>query len=228
MSDLRATEVAEGIHWIKDRFVNVFLVEMDENLMLIDSGMNKKAKSIMNYVSTELESRKIEKILLTHHHTDHTGGLHYLYQHLKPRIFVSEEDEIYVSGKEKRPVPRNKILYPLYFIIKPFMNPKPVTQLELIHDGELIDGFTTYHLPGHTMGSMGFLRDNVMFSGDAGITKKGKVRLGTSIFAESMDHAQSSLKKMATLEFDMILSGHGAPILEDASQRVKEAVESFD
>ncbi|MHA2248781.1 MAG: MBL fold metallo-hydrolase, partial [Candidatus Kariarchaeaceae archaeon] len=88
MADLRPnSEVADGVHWIKDGFVNAYIVEqMRDSLHLIDSGFNKKAKGILNYIRDELEARKIEKVFLTHHHMDHTRGLRHIHTHLKPTV----------------------------------------------------------------------------------------------------------------------------------------------
>ncbi|MHA2172195.1 MAG: MBL fold metallo-hydrolase [Candidatus Kariarchaeaceae archaeon] len=226
MNDLRPnSEIATGVHWIKDLFVNAYIIERGDELVLIDSGMNSKAKRILRYLKNELESQKISKILLTHHHIDHVGGLHYLNELLKPTIYTSIEDKPIITGEKSRPLPRSVFLKPLFYVLKPFMRAKPVTQVELVEDGEQMDDFIVYHLPGHTMGSLGFLKDNILFAGDAGVTSKGSVKLGPKIVAESLEEAERSLRRMATLNFDMILSGHGNPILEDASNRVKDAVE---
>lgn len=231
MSDLRPnSEIAEGIHWIKDIYVNAYIVESGEDLILIDSGFNKKAKPILNYIREELESRNISKILLTHHHADHVGGLHHLHNHLHSRVFSSEQDGRYIKGEINRPPPNNFILKPLYYILRPLITPKPVTQVEYVVEGEIIEdegdeGFEVHSLPGHTMGSLGFLKNKVLFSGDAGVSKDGDVELGVKLFAENMDVARASLVKMSKLKFDLLLSGHGTPILEDAQQRALEAVE---
>ncbi len=231
MSDLRPnSEVAEGIHWIKDLYVNAYLVESGEDLILIDSGFNKKAKPILNYIREELESRNIKKILLTHHHADHVGGLHHIHDHLHSRVFSSELDARYIKGDIKRPLPNKLILKPLFYVLRPLLDPKPITQIEYVAEGEIIEdeddaGFEVHSLPGHTMGSLGFLKNKVLFSGDAGVSKEGNVELGVKLFAENMNVARASLVKMSKLEFDLLLSGHGTPILEDAQQRALEAVE---
>lgn len=229
MSDLRPnSEIADGIHWLKDRFVNNYIIENSGELVLIDAAFNKKAKGIMNYIKTELEDKKIAKIYLTHHHMDHRGGLHYLHEEFHPRIFVSDEDSRIVTGEEKSPLPNNIFLKPIFFILRPFLSPKTVEAVELIEDGQEMDGMSVYHLPGHTMGSMGFLKNQVMFSGDAAVTDNGDIVPGRNMFAESVSIAEQSYQKMTSIDFSMILPGHGDPILEDANLRLTETIEKLD
>ncbi len=225
MTDLRPnSEIADGIHWIKDGYVNLYITEQDEDLILIDTGINKKAKKVFEYIKTELESKKISKIMLTHHHVDHTRGLHALHDQFHSRIFVSDEDHDVVIGKRKSPLPNKKIYRPLFFLARNLMKAKPVTGVEITRENEVHDDFTVFHFPGHTLGSLGFLKAGALFPGDAAVTdKKGGVKLGPSIVAESIPQAIASLHKIAELKFGMLLSGHGTPILEDASDRAIEA-----
>ncbi|MHA2276768.1 MAG: MBL fold metallo-hydrolase [Candidatus Kariarchaeaceae archaeon] len=225
MTDLRpGSEITDGIHWLKDSYVNLYIVEHNEDLILIDTGINKKAKRVFEYIRKELESKKVEKILLTHHHLDHTRGLHRLHDEFHSRIFVSEQDHDVVTGKRKSPLPNNLFVKPLFYMMRGLMGAKPVTQVEVVTEAEVIDNFSVHHLPGHTLGSLGFMKSGVFFSGDAALSnKKGGVSLGPRIVAESMSQSKASLSKLATLKFDMMLPGHGTPILSNASDRVIEA-----
>lgn len=229
MTDLRpGSEIADGVHWLKDSYVNMYLVEHDQDLILIDTGINKKAKKVFKYIREELESRKISNILLTHHHMDHTRGLHTLHEEFHSRIFVSKEDSDVVTGARKSPLPNNIFMKPLFFVGRGIIRVKPVKQIEIASDNEKIVDFSVHHLPGHTLGSLGFLKSSAFFSGDAAVTtKKGEVQLGPKIMAESMSQSFASLKKLAELKFDILLPGHGTPILSDASDRVIDATLKF-
>lgn len=229
MADLRPnSEIADGIHWLKDRHVNIYVVEKGDNLILIDSGMNKKAKVIEGYLKTELEHRKVEKILLTHHHMDHTGGLFHMQQYFHPTIYSSEIDGQVISGERKAPKPNSIFLKPLLYILTPFLKLKPIMGIQYVAEGESVDDFSVFAFPGHTMGSLGFLKDNIMFGGDNAITNNNMVNHGNKTFAESIEDNYRSLKKLSRMNFDMLLSGHGTPILEDADQRALAAVERLN
>ncbi len=225
MTDLRPfSEIADGIHWVKDSYVNLYLIESGDDIIMVDSGLNKKAKNVMRYIRSELEDRRISKIYLTHHHADHIGGLHYLHDHFHTLNYAHPVDAEVIRGDRPIPYPRNKLLWPLFAILKPFVMPKRVSQIEMVKEGDVVDGMEVYHLPGHTMGSLGFLKDFTMFAGDTAVTMKG-LAPGNNVFAENPEAVLASFKKLSTLDFEVLLSGHGDPILSDASMRVKDAVE---
>ncbi|MCE7734732.1 MAG: MBL fold metallo-hydrolase, partial [Candidatus Heimdallarchaeota archaeon] len=207
MTDLRpGSEIADGVHWLKDSYVNMYLIEHEDDLILIDTGINKKAKKVFRYIREELESRKISNIMLTHHHLDHIRGLHSLHEEFHSRIFVSQEDSDVVTGARKSPLPNNIFMKPLMYVARGLIRVKPVTQIEIASDKETISEFSVHHLPGHTLGSLGFLKSDAFFSGDAAVTtKKGEVKLGPKIMAESMSQSYASLKKLAELKFDILL-----------------------
>lgn len=229
MSDLRPnSSIADGVHWLGNRVVNNYIIEHDNELILIDTSMGRRAKGIYSYIKSELSDMKVAKIYITHWHVDHTGGMATLHHEFHPPIYVGKQDKPIIVGEEKARLPGNPLLKPVFYIARPFMTPRPVQEVELLEDGMISDNFTVYHLPGHTMGSMGFLKDKVMFSGDAAVTEKGKVAAGVNVFVESKQAAYSSLRKLAQLEFEMILPGHGIPILQDAKILVQDAVDKLD
>ncbi len=209
-SDLRPnSEIADGVHWLKDKFVNNYIVQNGDELVLVDAAANRKAAGILKYIRAELESRKVSTVLVTHHHMDHRGGLRALQDHFHPRIFAHELDVSVISGEKKPPLPNSKLLKPLFFVLRPFMTPKPISGVELVSDGELVDGLHVHHLPGHTMGSLAFQKDRTVFCGDVAATRQGRPTLAPKIFAESLKVAENSFGRLGDLDFDQILPGHG-------------------
>jgi len=232
MTDLRPnSEIADGIHWIEHGFVNSYIVEDKEHdeLILIDTAMNKKAKKIIEYIRSELNDQIPAKVYLTHHHLDHMGGARKLQDEFHPRFFAHEHDADVISG-DRTSLVGPTILKPLIWVVMKLIGPKPVTEpIEFVEDGQKSDMFKVFHLPGHTMGSVGFLQNATMFSGDSAVTDSGNVKLGPKTAAEDWDLAHHSMKKLGTIgKFEQILPGHGEPILEDAHLRVKDKIEELD
>jgi glyoxylase-like metal-dependent hydrolase (beta-lactamase superfamily II) len=64
----------------------------------------------------------------------------------------------------------------------------------------------------------------VLVAGDALVTQAGAVGPPPAQFTEDMDQAMASIGTLATLGFDTLLVGHGAPIERDASALVAELV----
>ena len=106
---------------------------------------------------------------------------------------------------------------------------KTISSIEPLQDQQTINTMKVYHLPGHTLGSLGYLEENVMFAGDACRIndKKGEVLIGAKMFTESKPDSFKSLEKLSLLVFEILLTGHGTPILQDAKMRVLDAVEKL-
>ncbi|MSQ41215.1 MAG: MBL fold metallo-hydrolase [Dehalococcoidia bacterium] len=90
----------------------------------------------------------------------------------------------------------------------------------LLEDGDVLPvlgGLRVIHTPGHTPGSMCLLleRHQALFVGDM-LLSNGK-RLSRSLFfpgSNAQDYRQS-LHRLAALEFQAVLQGHGPPCLQE-------------
>jgi len=221
-SDLHPNSpISDNIHWIKDRFVNAYIIDNPDGLTLIDTALNKKAVAIQTYIMKELENKPITHIYLTHHHSDHTGGLHFLNDHYHPSVYSSGTDGEVITGQRKPPKPNSFLLKVLFPIAKPMFTAKTIPEINPLHDRDMINNLDVYHLPGHTLGSLGYLKNNVLFAGDACRIndKKHEVLIGAKVFTESTSESLKSLKRISTLDFDILFTGHGTPILSDAKMR---------
>jgi glyoxylase-like metal-dependent hydrolase (beta-lactamase superfamily II) len=230
VGDLRPnSEIADGVHWIKNGYVNSYVIDNGEDeLILIDTGTNKKAKTIMQYIRTDLSDKTPASIFLTHHHLDHMGGLFHLDHHFHPRKFAHAVDAEVITGERSSPASRNLLLRPIMWLALKLIGPPSVQGIELIEDGQEEQGVKVYHLPGHTMGSVGFLKGRTFFSGDAAVSSGESIKVGPAMFAENLNAVYSSFKKLGSVSFEQLLPGHGAPILENADQRIKEAIEKYE
>ncbi len=78
--------------------------------------------------------------------------------------------------------------------------------------------------PGHTPGHICVLDANatILVAGDALNTVGGTLNPADPAFTENQTLAEASIKKLAGLEFDTLLVGHGEPIEGGASQAVAD------
>ena len=228
-SDLRPNSpVSNNIHWIKDKFVNAYIIDNGSTLSLIDTAVTKKATTISNYITSELQNKPLESIYLTHHHSDHIGGLFFLNDHHHPHVYSSDIDGEVITGKKKAPAPKGIIFKILYPLAKNMFTAQPIPAVEILRDQQTINKMLVYELPGHTMGSIGFLKEKTFFVGDAcRINKKGEIIIGAKYFTESMKDAEDSLQRISNMHFNILFPGHGTPILQDADMRVIDAVEKM-
>ena len=129
-----------------------FLVNDEGQAVVIDSGENyKKVKSV-----EDLYNIKIKAVLLTHAHFDHCGNAKKL-QDDGAMIYVSELDAIKLLNEDNLASDfGRKFEY--------------LTADKTFKDGEVLDicGFKIKVIatPGHTDGSVCFLVDNLLFTGD--------------------------------------------------------------
>ena len=73
---MAANQVVEGLWEIPLGFVNAFLVESDDGLTVIDTGVAGSAQAILDAVrSIGRQAGDVRRILVTHCHSDHAGSL---------------------------------------------------------------------------------------------------------------------------------------------------------
>lgn len=76
--------------------------------------------------------------------------------------------------------------------------------------------------PGHTPGSI-VVRDpgsGLLVAGDAMRGGDGGVIGANPRFSDDMDLANESIRKLAALQFDTVVFGHGEPVVGGASEQV--------
>ncbi len=101
---------------------------------------------------------EIKKIILTHGHYDHIGGVKELSEKTKAKVYIHKDDEEMLSDSEKN----------LNFLSEEKID--FCSADVLLKGGEEIKvGDSTlkiYHTPGHSKGGISIACENVLFSGD--------------------------------------------------------------
>ncbi len=181
---------------------NCYLVKTGENTGVVIDPADEA--EIILAKAAEMEMR-IEKILLTHGHFDHTGAVNGVKTAAGAKVYIHGDDECMLSDADKALA---------YFC--PQMPFEAKEADVIINDGDTInqDGviFEVMHTPGHSAGSVCFLVKNpegldIMFAGD-------------TIFKDSIGRSdgysgdyivqKKTLERLKALEGDyLILSGHG-------------------
>ncbi|HUK37916.1 MAG TPA: MBL fold metallo-hydrolase [Methanomicrobiales archaeon] len=218
-------EIIPGVHRVEGMHGNSYLVERDGGLVLIDTGMPGSAGKILSCVRDGLgkEPTAIGTILLTHYHIDHTGSVAKLAAGTKAKVAIHEGDAPYLAGEKQMPVP--KVRRSVFFrILRFFVRFTPVRPDIVLRDGDTIAGFTCIHTPGHTPGSACFYdpQKKVIFVGDATVTFGGAIQGPVAEYSADPAQARASLGKIANLDFDTLLSGHGEPVKPGAAAKLRE------
>jgi hydroxyacylglutathione hydrolase len=221
-------EIIPGIHRINGvRGANAYLVVGKDQMVVIDTGMPGNAKRIAAYVEgLGKKVSDIKFIILTHADIDHIGSAAELKRMTGARLAIHADDAPILRGKQSF----KRIRGPLGFIFKLATNfiiryPPAEPDIILGADSE-IEGFRIIHVPGHTNGSICLYKPGqVIFAGDA-LRSDSSGSPKPVFWISSLDKAmaRASLAKIATLDFDTLLTGHGAPVVGNASQKVKDMV----
>ncbi len=96
----------------------------------------------------------------------------------------------------------------------------------LVNEGDRVGPFVVYHVPGHSPGSIAFLDParGALFTGDALLYERRKFVPSPPAFTADPATARQSLQKIASLEFDVLLGGHGDALIGGASAAVRKWV----
>ena len=201
------------------------------HLTLIDTGMPGNAGRIIEFLkSLAKEEMASFTIVLTHPDIDHSGSVAELKEKLgNVKVAIHEADAPRLTGEEPLKEVRGFVGL-LFKAMSPFMKFKPVTPDVLLKDGEQVDGLSVIHTPGHTQGSICLYSERLkaMFVGDALRTDKNAMpKLPSAAMTFNIEEAKNSVRKIASYEFELLLPGHGPPILTDASKKVKDLAASL-
>ena len=213
--------------------VNVFLLA-DDQPALIDTGFRGRAKQILKEVAQiGYSPSDIALIIITHHHTDHTGSLAALKKATQAKIAAHPADAPYIDGQSPQPGPsRPQWLSKTLARLPQLWTTTPVAVDILIKDGDelpILGGTRVLHTPGHTPGSISLFlpQERLVIAGDA-INHRFKLRLPSKAFTVDMAQEIQSIKKIASLDFDFMCFGHGAPLVHNARPAVMNFVKMIE
>jgi hydroxyacylglutathione hydrolase len=217
-------EIVPGIHWIEGINCNVYII-VDKELILIDTGLPRKAKKILSYITDVLRRKPsdLKLIIITHAHLDHTGSLKAMKDATGAKIAAHPEDAEFIAGRKKMGPPKGGIRF-VFKLLRPFIKSDPVDVDQNIIEGDVVAGLKVVHVPGHTPGSIALLDENkkVLFSGDMISLRDGKIQDPPEKFTVDPKVASVSIERIKTLDFDIMLGGHGKPLRPEASKKVRE------
>lgn len=211
--------------------VNCYLVEEPDGLTLIDTGMSFSAKGILQAAARL--GKPIVRIVLTHAHLDHVGGLDLLKEALPDvPVYISERDSLLLRGDVSL-LPGEPDMP-----IRGSLPTKVKTRADvLLEDGDHVGSLLAVSTPGHTPGSMAFLdtRNQILIAGDALQTRGGLAVSGRikpwfpfpAMATWSKTEAVASGRRLIELQPALLAVGHG-PMLEQPVIPMRQAVKEAE
>ena len=162
-----------------DLSTNCYLVSVDGKTILIDPA--EASKALFSF----LEGTKVDMVINTHGHFDHVGG-NWTLQERGAELCLHRAD-----------LPLVDHFYPGHPPIDRYLN-----------EGDHLAGLlTVFHVPGHSPGSVVFVGQGVLFSGD--LLFAGSIGR-TDLPGGSGEEMEASLRRICTLPDDYrVYPGHG-------------------
>jgi glyoxylase-like metal-dependent hydrolase (beta-lactamase superfamily II) len=234
-----AMEIIPNVHLVPGmRGANVYLL-LGDPLTLVDTGMPGSDGAILGYIEClDLAADDLARIIITHHHLDHVGGLAAIQQRTAAQVLAHPGDAPFISGDQPPPPAQSAVMRLLFRLLAPVLpQADPVPVDGTLQDGDHLDtlaplgagllgGATVVHVPGHTPGSIAlhFPSERLLICGDVIDHRRNRLGPPPKPFTVDMDQAIASLHRLAELEFDVLCPGHGAPLVGGAGERVRAMV----
>lgn len=210
----------------------------DGGWVLVDAGVPGSARLILNAVERRFgkESRPAA-IVMTHGHFDHVGALEDLAERWRVPVFAHELEIPYLDGTSSYLPPDPSVGGGLMSTLSRFYPRGPVDVGRWLQplpiDGSIpsMPGWRWIHTPGHTAGHIALWResDRTLVAGDAFISTNQESAYAVTVqrpeihgppmyFTPDWDSARESVRRLAELEPQLVVSGHG-PALHGPGMR---------
>jgi glyoxylase-like metal-dependent hydrolase (beta-lactamase superfamily II) len=178
---------------------------MDSNIylfngMLIDTGTGYGSWEMLKDIEEKISLKDVESIVLTHMHSDHSGGAETFARATNAKVYISERDGELLRNKD-----RNAAAY------TSALSEMPDVELVYVKEGDMIGPLRVIETPGHTAGSICLYepKEKLLFTGDTVFANGiGRFDMPTG----NKEELKRSLMKLSELEVRILYPGHGDTI----------------
>lgn len=193
---------------------------------------------VRNEFGEGFELGNLGRVILTHAHIDHFGGLPEVVRRTGAEVAVHELDQRAVSAYDERAVrsryafdrflqqagveaQRRAAVLDEFGYFKGRIQSVPVTH-QLV-DGQTLDGIRVIHTPGHSPGHVCLAVGNMLLAGDHILSRTVSQLWPESVAAwTGLGHYLESVQKVARGgPYELLLSGH-EPVIHDLQERLDQ------
>lgn len=230
MAAAPATELAPGVWRVPTApsdLVNSFVfVDDDGQVTIVDAGTKRAPRWVLGGLARiGVAPEDVTRIVVTHAHPDHVGGLSRLRARTGSSVAVHERDAAYVREGKGPVLDRGTLGGKL---LRRNRGAAPTLVEDELVDGQVLDvagGLRVLHTPGHTPGHMALLHEpsRLLITGDSIWNMRG--RMSWPIAMLCTDHVlnQQTAAVLGDLDYDIAAFTHGPEI----RNRAREAVRGF-
>ncbi|MCW2570978.1 MAG: beta-lactamase domain protein [Frankiales bacterium] len=227
---MTAVQLATGI-WriptVRFDLVNSFLIADDDgSLTLVDAGLKRAEKKVLAALASLGKApQDVQRIVLTHAHQDHAGGLAGAKAATGANVLAHDRDAVYLQSGKPPQLDHSRLSGRLMNRVRGGFGKVDVG--ETFQDGELLPiggGLRVVHTAGHSPGHVSLLHEptGVLITGDAIFNVRG-LRYSPATFCTDIRLSRETAHRLGELEYDVAAFTHGAHISDGA----REAVRAF-
>lgn len=198
------TSPTTGYQWhrVDLGFVSAYILYRNGEATVVDTGVSDSEQDIEAALGElGLGWESVGSVVVTHKHPDHQGSL---------EAVLAATDAPWYAGADE-----------MAAISAP-------SQGTPVGDGDRVADLGIIATPGHTVGHICVLdaASGVLVAGDALTEANGAITGSNPNFTEDMGLANASVAKLADFDYEVVLFGHGEPVLEGGSALVGELARS--
>lgn len=212
---------------------HVYLLDGGDECALIDAGAGFDEEAIVSQIKRHgVDLARVRYLLLTHAHFDHAGGAASLARRLKLQTVAGAECAARLTTGDKDAIGLTQAralgLYPAESRLAPCTIDIVVGDGESLRVGSI--KVSALFTPGHSGDHFSFLAqgagDAMLFVGDA-LFAGGRIALQTLPDCR-LEDCFATIRKLAALEVETLLPGHGLPVLRRGGAHLRKALGYVD
>ncbi len=179
---------------------NIYVVGRN-NATIIDTGVGNRMNPVWpQFEELGVKPGNVNKVILTHAHHDHAMGAFLILDKATPKVYVHSKDTNYIASSLGE-------------------------ALVKVEEGDVIETelwpLEVIWTPGHTEGGIClYAREpRILFSGDTAFPDGYFGRFDGE--SGSIEDLIESLRKLTKLKVDVMLAGHGVPVIKGSEDNLK-------
>ena len=213
---------------------HVYLIDGGDELALLDAGLGDGDaidRIVATMVAEGLDPARLGRLILTHYHADHAGGAAAWRERFGLEVVAPAGAAPALRDGDERAVALDVAkaagFYRADYWLAPVAVDRTVAERDAVAVGTLT--LSVFDTPGHCDGHASYLlhgrERRYLFAGDA-VFCGGRVVL-QNIHDCRVAVSAKSVAKLAALEFDALLPGHGPIALSGGRDHVRRAAAAF-